>query len=327
MDNISKQEILNNIADITFKDQTKLVDVISDIIIKDRDIGFAIDISGKNLQEVEEIRNKAINKLNKISNITKVTIVLTNSKNPDKKPTNIKPKHLINGVKKVVLVASGKGGVGKSTIAALIAEQLNLEGHKVGIVDADIYGPSIPHIFGVKGVPEIVNNKMIPLVSRDIKIISIGLLIRDYSAAIWRGPVASKTIYQLLSLTNWGELDYLIIDMPPGTGDMHLSILENYYLDGVIIVTTPQKITQIDVVRSIDLYKKLSLPILGIIENMSNLSSSASESNIENSKSNFATEHNIPLICKIPIEPKLSYNCDNGLILTGIIDMPIKNFI
>lgn len=124
-------------------------------------------------------------------------------------------------MKKVVLVASGKGGVGKSTIAALIAEQLNLEGHKVGIVDADIYGPSIPHIFGVKGVPEIVNNKMIPLVSRDIKIISIGLLIRDYSAAIWRGPVASKTIYQLLSLTNCGELDYLIIDMPTGTGDIH----------------------------------------------------------------------------------------------------------
>lgn len=327
IENIDKQEILNKIADISFKDQTKLVDIISDIIIKNRDIGFAIDIFGKNLQEAEEIRNKAINKLNEITNITKVTIVLTNSKNPAEKSANIKSKHLIDGVKKVILVASGKGGVGKSTIAALIAEQLNLEGYKIGIVDADIYGPSIPHIFGIKVAPVIINNKMIPLVSRNIKIISIGLLIKDHSAAIWRGPVASKTIYQLLSLTNWGELDYLIIDMPPGTGDIHLSILENYHLDGVIIVTTPQKITQIDVVRSIDLYKKLNLPILGIIENMSYLSSSTSESKVENSESNFAKEHNIPLICKIPFEPKLSYNCDNSLSLTGVINLPIREFI
>ncbi|XVN43649.1 MAG: P-loop NTPase [Candidatus Rickettsia vulgarisii] len=321
MDNISKQEILNKIANITFKDHTKLVDVISNIVVKEKNVGFTIDVLGKNLHEVEEIRNKAINKLNEIANIGKITIVLTNSKNPDEK--SAKAKHLIDGVKKVILVASGKGGVGKSTIAALIAEQLNLEGHKVGIVDADIYGPSIPHIFGIKSAPEIVNNKMIPLVSRNIKIISIGLLIKDHSAAIWRGPVASKTIYQLLSLTNWGELDYLIIDMPPGTGDIHLSILENYQLDGVIIVTTPQKITQIDVVRSIDLYKKLNLPILGIIENMSSLNQTPNDSNGEI----LSKEHSIPLICKISIEPKLSYNCNNGLALTGIINLPIKNFI
>lgn len=326
IDCTSKQEVLNRISNITFKDKTKLTDSISNIVIKNRNIGFSIDVFNKNLKEAEEIRNEAINKLNEIPGVAKVTIVLTNNKNLDKKSANIKSKYLIDGVKKVILVASGKGGVGKSTIAALIAEELNFNGYKVGIVDADIYGPSIPHIFGIKGVPEIENNKMIPLVSRNIKIISIGLLIKDHSAAIWRGPVASKTIYQLLSLTNWGELDYLIIDMPPGTGDINLSILENYQLDGVIIVTTPQKITQIDVVRSIDLYKKLNLPILGIIENMSR-SSSISESRVKNSDSNFAREHNIPLICKIPIEPKLTDNCDSGISLAGIVNLPIKEFI
>ncbi len=331
MNNINEQEILNKIADITFIDQTKLINIISNIIIKGVDIGFAIDILEKNLQEVENIRNRAINKLNEIPNIGKITIVLTNSKEGVKKVLTPKVKHLIEGVKKVILIASGKGGVGKSTIAALIAEQLNSEGYQVGIMDADIYGPSIPHIFGVAGVPEIVNNKMIPLESRNIKIISIGLLIQNHSAAIWRGPMASKTIYQLLSLTNWQKLDYLIIDMPPGTGDIHLSILENYQLDGVIIVTTPQKMSQIDVVRSIDLYKKFNLPILGMIENMSYLVEPISQKIMQifrgNNSDNFAQQHNIPLIGKIPIEPRLSYNCDHSLSLAGIINLPLKKFL
>lgn len=330
MTNISKQEILSKISDITFKDNTKLIDIISNIIIKDTNIGFAIDTLNKELQEANHIRNKAINQLRDIPNIGRINIALTNSLDIAKKPSNVKAKHLIEGVKKIILIASGKGGVGKSTIAALIAEQLNTEGYKVGIMDADIYGPSIPHIFGISGVPEILNNKMKPLESRNIKIISIGLLIHHHSAAIWRGPVASKTIYQLLSLTDWHELDYLIIDMPPGTGDIHLSILENYQLDGVIIVTTPQKMSQIDVVRSIDLYKKFNLPILGIIENMSYLVEPTSHKIIEtfsqNGK-NFAEEHNIPFIGKIPLEPRLSYNCDNSITLAGIINLPLKGFI
>ncbi|WP_341757769.1 MULTISPECIES: Mrp/NBP35 family ATP-binding protein [unclassified Candidatus Tisiphia] len=331
MIDINQQQILNKISDITFSDNTKLVSIISNIIIKDKNIGFAIDILGKDSKEIDEIKIKAINKLNEIPNIGKITIVLTSSKGVAKKSTNPKVKHFIDGVKKIILVASGKGGVGKSTITALIAEQLNLEGYKVGIVDADIYGPSIPQIFGISGVPEIVYNKMTPLKSRGIEIISIGFLIKDHSAIVWRGPMASKTIYQLLSLTHWQELDYLIIDMPPGTGDIHLSILENYQLDGVIIVTTPQKMAAIDVVRSIDLYRKFNLPILGIIENMSYLVEPSSGKKIQifngNSGENFAKEYNIPLICKIPIEPKLSYNCDNSTSLTDIVKLPIKQFV
>ncbi|WP_341790561.1 Mrp/NBP35 family ATP-binding protein [Rickettsia endosymbiont of Polydrusus tereticollis] len=331
MTDLLKQQIFNKLQNIIFKDGTNLTDIISNIIIKGQNIGFSIDISEQNQEEAQEIKVKAIDKLSEIAGIGKITIIFTSSKSLDKKPQNIKnspqkAKHFIENVKKVILVASGKGGVGKSTVAALIAEQLNKEGHRVGIVDADIYGPSIPQIFGINEVPQTINQRIIPLISRNIQIISIGFFVKDYSAIIWRGPMASKTIYQLLSVTKWDNLDYLIIDMPPGTGDIHLSILENYHLNGVIIVTTPQKMSQIDVIRSIDLYQKLSLSILGIIENMSYLSDPSSGKILNifdgNSGKYFSDKYNIPLIHKIPIMPELANACDKGLRLTDIINLP-----
>ncbi len=328
---IEQQQVINKIADICLRDKTRLTDIISNIVIKGQNIGFSIDVVGKEPSEIEEVKTAAINKLNEIPDIGKISIILTSSKIIDKKTGHPKNKYIIDGVKKVILVASGKGGVGKSTVAALIAEQLNLDGYKVGIVDADIYGPSIPQIFGISGVPELVYNKMLPLKSRNIEIISIGFLIQNSSAIVWRGPMASKTIYQLLSLTHWDNLDYLIIDMPPGTGDIHLSILENYQLAGVIIVTTPQKMASIDVDRSIDLYKKFNLPILGIIENMSYLVEPVTGKEINifkgSSGKELAQKHNIPLICTIPISPQLASNCDNSESLTGIIKLPIKEFV
>lgn len=327
---INQQQILNAITDITFKDGLKLIDVISNIIIKDHNVGFSIDVFGKNLDEAEEIKIRTTQQLNTIANIEKITIILTSSKDVVKKPGGAKVKYPIEGVKKIILIASGKGGVGKSTVAALIAEQLNFEGFRVGLVDADIYGPSIPQIFGINHRPEIIDNKMVPLISRNIKIMSIGFLIEQDSAIIWRGPMASKTIYQLLSVTNWGNLDYLIIDMPPGTGDIHLSILENYQLYGVIMVTTPQQMAKIDVIRSIDLYKKFNLPILGIIENMSYLVDIKTNEKISiftgNGGEYFSKKFNIPVIYNLPIIPKLSESCDNGLSLIEAVSLPLTIF-
>lgn len=318
MADLHQRQIIERLQDITFKDGTFLKQVISDIIIKGNNIGFSIDISGKDKLEAEEIRLKAINKLNEISEINKVTIVFTESKPMEKKAQ--KPKHFVESVKKIILVASGKGGVGKSTISALIAQQLSLENYRVGIVDADIYGPSIPHIFGVNEVPQTKDGRIIPVTTRNIQIMSIGFFVKDYSAIIWRGPMASKTIYQLLSVTKWDNLDYLIIDMPPGTGDIHLSMLENYHLDGVIIVTTPQKISGIDVVRSIDLYQKLGLPILGIIENMSYMLKN-------NSGSRLSQKYNIPLITQISIIPQIADACDKSLPLTNLLTLPLKEYL
>ncbi|MFY9589884.1 P-loop NTPase [Rickettsia endosymbiont of Halotydeus destructor] len=324
MTDLNKQQIFNKLQNIIFKDGTNLTTIISEIIIKDHNIGFSIDISDQPAGEAQEVKAKVIDKLNKIPGVGKITIIFTGNKNIDKKTQKV--KYFIENVKKVILVASGKGGVGKSTIAALIAQQLNKEGYRVGIADADIYGPSIPQIFGVSGVPQTMNGRIIPLMSHNIQIISIGFFVKDYSAIIWRGPMTSKTVYQLLSVTKWDNLDYLIIDMPPGTGDIHLSILENYHLNGVIIVTTPQKMSQIDVIRSIDLYRKLSLSVLGIIENMSYLNDPASGKILNifdgNSGEYFSKEYNIPLVCKLPIMPELANACDQALSLTDIVNIP-----
>ncbi|BBJ30975.1 iron-sulfur cluster carrier protein [Rickettsia asiatica] len=318
MANLHQKQMIDRLQHITFKDGTFLKQVISDIIIKGNNIGFSIDISGKNKLEAEEIRLKAINKLNEISEVNKITIVFTESKPMEKKAQ--KPKHFIENVQKIILVASGKGGVGKSTISALISQQLSLENYRVGIVDADIYGPSIPHIFGINEVPQTIEGRIIPITTRNIQIMSIGFFVKDHSAIIWRGPMASKTIYQLLSVTKWDNLDYLIIDMPPGTGDIHLSMLENYHLDGVIIVTTPQKISEIDVIRSIDLYQKLGLPILGIIENMSYMLEN-------NSGGHLSQKYNIPLITQIPIIQEIADACDKSLPLTDLLTLPLEQYL
>lgn len=318
MADLHQKQIIDKLQHITFKDGTLLNEVISDIVIKSNNIGFSIDISGKDRLETEEIKAKAINKLNEITNIGKITIIFTSSKISEKKTQ--KPKLFVENVKKIILVASGKGGVGKSTISALIAQQLSLENYRVGIVDADIYGPSIPHIFGINEVPQTKDGRIIPVTTRNIQIMSIGFFVKDYSAIIWRGPMASKTIYQLLSVTKWDNLDYLIIDMPPGTGDIHLSMLENYHLDGVIIITTPQKMSEIDVVRSIDLYQKLGLPILGIIENMSYRLEN-------NSGSRLSQKYNIPLITQISIIPQIADACDKSLSLTNLLTLPLEKYL
>lgn len=325
MTNLNNQ-IISKISKIILQDGTNLKDIISNIIIKNNNVGFSIDVGNHLLDEMELIRQKAIEEISQIADIERVSIALTNNQK-NKSTESKKTRHIIDNVKKIILVAAGKGGVGKSTIACLIAENLNLTGYSVGLVDADIYGPSIPHMFGINKTPEIIDKKMIPLKSRNIQINSIGFLTKD-DAVAWRGPMASKAVFQLLSVTAWNNIDYLIIDMPPGTGDIHLSILENYYVDGAVIITTPQKISEIDVKKAIDLYKKFSIPILGIIENMSYLIHPQTREHIEvfsgNSAKYLSDKYAIPLIDKVPIIPQIATNCDQGQGLTNIVSLPLK---
>src|SRR5262249_481819 len=153
----------------------------------------------------------------------------------------------IPGVRNILAVASGKGGVGKSTTAVNLAAALAAMGLKVGLADADIYGPSMPRMLGLKEKPDIVNNKMVPLEKHGIKSVSMGYLLPDDVATIWRGPMATKALYQLLRGTAWGEVDVLVVDMPPGTGDIHLSLAENYPVTAGVIVSTPQEVALLDV--------------------------------------------------------------------------------
>ncbi len=175
----------------------------------------------------------------------------------------------IEGVKNIIAVASGKGGVGKSTTAVNMALALSAEGARVGVLDADIYGPSVPTMMGLKGKPEVVDGKfMKPMENHGLQVISIGFLVRPDDAVILRGPMATQALDQLLRQTKWDDLDYLIIDMPPGTGDIQLSLSQRAPLTGAVVVTTPQDIALIDARKGVRMFEKVSVPILGLVENM-----------------------------------------------------------
>jgi ATP-binding protein involved in chromosome partitioning len=176
---------------------------------------------------------------------------------------------LLPGVSNVVAVASGKGGVGKSTTAVNLALALAAEGARVGLLDADIYGPSLPLMMGVQGRPESTDGKtMAPLENHGVKVMSIGFLVDPAQAVVWRGPMATQALDQLLRQTNWGELDYLVVDMPPGTGDIQLTLSQRVPLTGAVIVTTPQDIALLDARKGLNMFEKVGVPILGVVENM-----------------------------------------------------------
>jgi ATP-binding protein involved in chromosome partitioning len=176
---------------------------------------------------------------------------------------------LLPGVKNIIAVASGKGGVGKSTTAVNLALALAAEGASVGILDADIYGPSQPMMMGISGRPESIDGKtMEPLENYGVKVASIGFLIDVDDAMIWRGPMATQALEQLLRQTNWGDLDYLLVDMPPGTGDIQLTLSQRVPITGAVIVTTPQDIALLDAKKGLKMFEKVGVPILGVVENM-----------------------------------------------------------
>lgn len=313
---ITKSNRINEIrTNLLLSDGTTVQSRSSDIIVNGSNVGFSLDISGIELAEAESIRAQIIKAIQETTDFEKISVVLTSTRK-NQSASNEKAKIQIEGVGKVLLVASGKGGVGKSMIASLLAHKLKDDGKKVGIVDADIYGPSIPHLFSLKGKPELDDNKMVPLENYGIVVNSIGFLTEPSASISWRGPMVSKAIYQLLSLTNWGKLDYLIIDSPPGTGDIHLSILQNYIIDQVIMVTTPQKISEIDVSRAVSLYKKFNVPILGVIENMSYYVIPKTGESISiftgDGGNKIAFDHNLDLLTKLPIDPRISIACDAG---------------
>jgi ATP-binding protein involved in chromosome partitioning len=172
-------------------------------------------------------------------------------------------------VKNIIAVASGKGGVGKSTVSTNLAVSLAQEGAKTGVLDADIYGPNIPIMFGLSGRPQVVNQKMVPLEAYGVQVISMGFLMPEGEAVVWRGPMLHKAIQQLFTDVRWGELDYLIVDLPPGTGDAQLSLAQSVPLTGGVIVTGPQAVAVADARRGASAFKRLEVPIIGVIENMS----------------------------------------------------------
>ncbi|MDO9460010.1 MAG: Mrp/NBP35 family ATP-binding protein, partial [Alphaproteobacteria bacterium] len=282
-------------------DPDKGADVVSlgmvqGLVVKDSEIGFSLEVSPSEGVAKEPLRMACIDVLRALPGVTKVAVVLTaHSDSPSrvaatpqahshkhghshthapgpavKKAATAGEKQTIPGIKAIIAVASGKGGVGKSTTAVNLALALAVEGARVGMLDADIYGPSQPTMLGITDKPESTDGKNLePLIGHGIQAMSIGFLIDVETPMVWRGPMVTQALEQLLNNTNWSELDYLVVDLPPGTGDIQLTLAQRVPVTGAVIVTTPQDIALIDARKGLKMFEKVGIPILGVVENMS----------------------------------------------------------
>ena len=217
---------------------------------------------------------------------------------------------------RILAVSSGKGGVGKSTVAVNLAVALAQDGARVGVMDADIYGPNIPRMFGVFEKPPVVNGKIQPLEAHGVKLMSLGFLVERDAPAIWRGPIIMKIVTQFLRDVNWGELDYFIVDLPPGTGDAQLSLVQATQVTGAVIVTTPQEMAVGDALRGAKMFERVGVPVIGVVENMSAFTDPETGRRFELFSSGggqrLAEEIGVPLLGSVPLQPRLAELADAG---------------
>jgi ATP-binding protein involved in chromosome partitioning len=294
---VTQQQVLDALARVKSPRGVALTqaNVLSAIAVNDGKVFFSINVDAAEARAWEDVRSAAERAVRALPGVTNAMIALTAERKPGAAPqaprqapgpgvapvSSHRPPHSpagspmarqaeIPGVAAVIAVASGKGGVGKSTTALNLALGLKALGLNVGLLDADIYGPSVPRLTGIREKPELNNErKMIPIERFGLSIMSIGFLVEEDTAMIWRGPMVMSAITQMLRDVAWGTLDVLVVDMPPGTGDAQLTLAQNVPLKGAVIISTPQDLSLIDARRGLAMFKKVNVPVLGIIENMS----------------------------------------------------------
>lgn len=281
MSAINEQQILDALKAV--KDGAEDIvsaGMISGLQIKDGHVAFAIEVDPARGAEMEPLRKEAEKTVHALDGVLSATVVLTaETAGGGAAAGGAEEQHqagtgpnavMMPGVKSIIAVASGKGGVGKSTTSVNLALALSAQGNKVGVLDADIYGPSIPRMLGISGEPSSSDGKTLdPMEGHGVKCMSMGFLIEEETPVIWRGPMAQTALQQMMRDINWGDLDVLIVDMPPGTGDVQLTMAQQVPLTGAVIVSTPQDIALADARRGLNMFRKVDVPVFGIVENMS----------------------------------------------------------
>jgi len=336
---LTKEVVISALQRITLPNEDQNIvesGAIKNIQLFGSDVELDVEIKNPTLQykkKVEVDCLKAIHDYAYEKSKVKVNLIV----NAPVKENKIKGNP-IPGVKNIIAVSSGKGGVGKSTIAANLAVGLSDLGYKVGVIDADIYGPSMPIMFGLEGeTPTTVNvdgkSKIKPLESYGVKLLSIGFFAQSQQAVVWRGPMASKALNQLLWDTHWGELDYLVVDLPPGTGDIHLSLVQSIPLTGAVVVSTPQHIALADAQKGVNMFRmdSIDVPVLGMVENMSYFTPEELPDNKyyifgKEGAKGLAKQMDIDLLAEIPIVQSIREAADAGrpAILQGATPIAIE---
>ena len=296
MASVTKDQVLAALADVLDPDSGQNVvagGLISGVVVRDGNVGFALEVDPAQGAAKEPLRKACETAVERLSGVLSVTAVLTAERPAGGQPHGDaqghahghghahahggqtqaraqQPDQLLPGVKSVIAIASGKGGVGKSTTAVNLATAMAAQNVRVGLLDCDIYGPSIPRMLNLSGQPEMVGERTLrPMANYGIKCMSIGFLVAEDTAMIWRGPMVMQALEQMMRDVDWGELDVLLCDLPPGTGDAQLTMAQRVPLTGAVIVSTPQDIALLDVTRGINMFQQVNVPIFGVVENMS----------------------------------------------------------
>ena len=337
---MTNEDILKALSNVQEPDLGKdlvTLNMVKDIEIDGNNVSFTVVLTTPACPLKEMIKNACINAVKILVNKEAVvTVNFTSNTSTNRKDA----KTILNGVKNIIAVVSGKGGVGKSTVASNFALALAESGAKVGLMDADIYGPSQHIMFGLRGERPMMRDVdgkglIMPIEKFGIKMMSIGLLIDEKQAVVWRGPMVSSAIRQFVSDVDWGDLDYLVIDMPPGTGDIHLTIVQTVPVTGVIVVTTPQLVALADAKKGIAMFSQaqLKVPVIGLVENMSYFTPKELPENKyyifgKNGGKNLAEEFDIPLLGQIPIVQTIREGGDNGIpVMVGDDEITKKAFM
>jgi ATP-binding protein involved in chromosome partitioning len=319
--NITEHAVLDALRGIKDPDLGKdivTLGMVQDLHIHDANVTFTLAFSGQAPASKVALHSSASKAVSQIPGVSRVQVKMGSATaRPSAPHEPPPPADFIPDVKHTVAVSSGKGGVGKSTIAVNLALALKQMGSEVGLVDVDVYGPDVPLMMGARGRPGMFDNKIIPVEAHGIKIMSIGLLVAEREALVWRGPMIHSAVQQFLRDVMWGPLDYLVFDMPPGTGDAQLSLSQVVPLSGVVMVTTPQDVALLDVRKALGMFKKLNVPILGLVENMSYFVAPDTGKRYaifgEGGGARVAEEFDVPLLGQIPLEMETRKGGDAGV--------------